>query len=107
MTFSGSLRLLEFWGKFLGKFDSVTPVLLLMGAVTDKSVWDFRQAIFFLILDINYFRVKMVISSSQMDGADARYAHILQPIKDMTKNWDVDIAAYLEDYLEEVGYFLL
>jgi condensin-2 complex subunit H2 len=46
----------------------------------------------------------MVVSSSQLDGLEARYAHILQPIKDLTKNWDVDIAAYLEDYLEEVSF---
>ena len=31
-----------------------------------------------------------------------KFAHILQPIKDLTKNWDIDIAACLEDYLEEV-----
>ncbi|XP_053384022.1 condensin-2 complex subunit H2-like [Mercenaria mercenaria] len=46
----------------------------------------------------------MVISASQVEGAEARYAHILQPIKDLTKNWDVDIAAYLEDYLDELEH---
>lgn len=44
----------------------------------------------------------MVVTASQEDGIEARFAHLLQPIKDLTKNWDVDIAAYLEDYLEEL-----
>ncbi|KAK3103558.1 hypothetical protein FSP39_020158 [Pinctada imbricata] len=34
---------------------------------------------------------------------DTRFASLLQPIRDLTKNWDVDIAYYLEDYLEELG----
>ena len=40
-------------------------------------------------------------SASQSEPAE-RFAHILQPIKDLTRNWDIDIAACLEDYLEEV-----
>ena len=32
----------------------------------------------------------------------ARFAHLLQPIKDLTKNWEIDVAAQLEEYLEEV-----
>ena len=35
---------------------------------------------------------------------DTRFASLLQPIRDLTKNWDVDIAYYLEDYLEEVSF---
>lgn len=43
-----------------------------------------------------------------MAGADveSRFAHLLKPIRDLTKNWDVDIAAQLEEYLEEVGVFI-
>lgn len=32
-----------------------------------------------------------------------RFSHLLQPIRDLTKNWDVDVAAQLEEYLAEVG----
>ena len=43
--------------------------------------------------------------SSQNDPE--RFAHLLQPIKDLVKNWDIYIAAYLEDYLEEVGKIVI
>lgn len=33
---------------------------------------------------------------------EARFAHLLQPIRDLTKNWEVDVAAQLGEYLEEV-----
>lgn len=36
------------------------------------------------------------------DDLESRFANLLQPIRDLTKNWDVDIASSLEDYLEEV-----
>ena len=32
----------------------------------------------------------------------SRFAHLLQPIRDLTKNWDIDVAAQLEEYLAEV-----
>lgn len=35
---------------------------------------------------------------------EARFGHLLQPIRDLTKNWQVDIATQLEDYLTEVQY---
>lgn len=31
-----------------------------------------------------------------------RFAHLLQPIRDLTKNWEVDVATQLGEYLEEV-----
>jgi condensin-2 complex subunit H2 len=31
-----------------------------------------------------------------------RFAYLLQPIRDLASNWDVDIAAELEEYLEEL-----
>ncbi|XP_038047041.1 condensin-2 complex subunit H2-like [Patiria miniata] len=34
---------------------------------------------------------------------EARFLHLLQPIRDLTKNWEVDIASQLEDYLLEIG----
>jgi hypothetical protein len=32
----------------------------------------------------------------------SRFSHLLQPIRDLTKNWDVDVASQLEEYMEEV-----
>ncbi|KAI4889149.1 hypothetical protein NFI96_019863 [Prochilodus magdalenae] len=37
-----------------------------------------------------------------MNSAETRFAHLLQPIRDLTKNWDVDLAAQLGEYLEEL-----
>ncbi|XP_041728393.1 condensin-2 complex subunit H2-like [Coregonus clupeaformis] len=37
-----------------------------------------------------------------MDTVDTRFAHLLQPIRELTKNWDIDVASELADYLEEL-----
>ncbi|XP_008297079.1 condensin-2 complex subunit H2 [Stegastes partitus] len=37
-----------------------------------------------------------------MESTQSRYAHLLQPIRELTKNWDVDLASELNDYLEEL-----
>ncbi|KAK7896739.1 hypothetical protein WMY93_022064 [Mugilogobius chulae] len=37
-----------------------------------------------------------------MESTESRFAHLLQPIRELTKNWDVDIASELNDYLEEL-----
>ena len=38
--------------------------------------------------------------SSQMSQDDSsKYVHLLQPIRDLAANWDVNIADELEDYL--------
>uniref|UniRef100_A0A6I8NB78 Condensin-2 complex subunit H2 n=1 Tax=Ornithorhynchus anatinus TaxID=9258 RepID=A0A6I8NB78_ORNAN len=37
-----------------------------------------------------------------MEDAESRFAHLLQPIRDLTKNWEVDVAAQLGEYLEEL-----
>ncbi|XP_059156017.1 condensin-2 complex subunit H2-like [Physella acuta] len=43
---------------------------------------------------------------SQNNGSqcslEERFSHILQPIRDLAKNWDVDIAHFLEEYLEDL-----
>lgn len=36
------------------------------------------------------------------DGAGERYKFLLQPLKDLASNWDVDIAKTLEDYIQKV-----
>jgi condensin-2 complex subunit H2 len=33
---------------------------------------------------------------------EKRYGSLLQPIRDLTENWDVDIAHLLEDYLDDL-----
>ena len=40
--------------------------------------------------------------SSNSSDLASRYSHLLQPIRDLTKNWDIDVAAQLEEYLAEV-----
>lgn len=30
----------------------------------------------------------------------SRYLFLLQPVKDLAKNWNIDIAAYLLDFIE-------
>lgn len=37
-----------------------------------------------------------------MENADIRFAHLLQPIRDLTENWEVDMVAQLGEYLEEL-----
>ncbi|NXR85671.1 CNDH2 protein, partial [Hypocryptadius cinnamomeus] len=37
-----------------------------------------------------------------MEEVDSRFLHLLQPIRDLTKNWEVDVAAQLGEYLEEL-----
>lgn len=42
--------------------------------------------------------------SSNSSDLASRYSHLLQPIRDLTKNWDIDVAAQLEEYLAEVRF---
>ena len=44
----------------------------------------------------------MPVSSSQRSGPESRFQHLLLPIRDLTKNWNVDIASQLGEYLAEV-----
>uniref|UniRef100_A0ABM5GLF5 Condensin-2 complex subunit H2 n=1 Tax=Pogona vitticeps TaxID=103695 RepID=A0ABM5GLF5_9SAUR len=37
-----------------------------------------------------------------MEDPESRFLHFLQPIRDLTKNWEVDVAAQLGEYLEEL-----
>ena len=46
-----------------------------------------------------------MIIPSQSKNYETRFADLLQPIRDLTRNWNVDIAHYLEQYLAEVGVF--
>ncbi|CAL1534734.1 unnamed protein product [Lymnaea stagnalis] len=45
--------------------------------------------------------MSQTLSSSQ-GSLEERYSNILQPIRDLAKNWDVDIAHSLEEYLEDL-----
>ena len=35
-------------------------------------------------------------------GSDARFANLLEPIRDLAQNWSIDIASELEEYLGEL-----
>ncbi|XP_028250173.1 condensin-2 complex subunit H2 [Parambassis ranga] len=37
-----------------------------------------------------------------MESTESRFAHLLQPIRELTKNWDIDVASELNDYLDEL-----
>ncbi|KAI1888024.1 hypothetical protein AGOR_G00180780 [Albula goreensis] len=37
-----------------------------------------------------------------MDTAETRFTHLMQPIRDLTKNWEVDVASQLGEYLDEL-----
>ncbi|MEQ2308952.1 hypothetical protein AMECASPLE_033538 [Ameca splendens] len=41
-------------------------------------------------------------NSHIMESTESRYAHLLQPIRELTKNWEIDVASELNDYLEEL-----
>ncbi|KAJ1162453.1 hypothetical protein NDU88_002921 [Pleurodeles waltl] len=47
---------------------------------------------------------KLILQGSclTMDEVESRFTHLLQPIRDLTKNWEVDVAAQLGEYLEEL-----
>ena len=51
----------------------------------------------------NPFPLSMSQRSTQAtQSKDTRFAHLLQPIRDLADNWAIDIAAELEQYLGEV-----
>jgi hypothetical protein len=43
-------------------------------------------------------------SSQQTEPESNRFAALIQPIKDLAANWDIDIADSLNDYLEELEH---
>ncbi|XP_067129705.1 condensin-2 complex subunit H2 [Centruroides vittatus] len=43
-----------------------------------------------------------VPSSQSTNDIDEKLAYLLNPIRDLAKNWEIDIAAYLEKYLAEL-----
>jgi len=41
------------------------------------------------------------------DGKESRFAHLLEPLRDLSQNWSVDLAGELSDYLaqlEEISF---
>ena len=55
-----------------------------------------------LHFDISQYLSIMVLGNALTD-LETKYNHLLQPIRDLAKNWDVDIASHLEEYLDEVN----
>ncbi|KAK2517212.1 Ncaph2 [Columba guinea] len=39
-----------------------------------------------------------------MADVESRFQHLLQPIRDLTRNWEVDVATQLGEYLEELEH---
>jgi hypothetical protein len=44
----------------------------------------------------------MATENFDFDGAGERYKFLLQPVKDLASNWDLDITKTLEDYIRKV-----
>lgn len=41
-------------------------------------------------------------TKGDLETAGQRFSHLLMPIRDLARNWEIDIASDLEGYLEEV-----
>ena len=39
-----------------------------------------------------------------LNEVQSRYGYLLKPIRDLFKNWEINIAAELEEYLNEVTF---
>lgn len=42
----------------------------------------------------------------EFEGAGERYKFLLQPVKDLAANWDLDIVKTLEEYIRKAGQIL-
>ncbi|CAM9486123.1 unnamed protein product [Choristocarpus tenellus] len=42
------------------------------------------------------------MGSISQEDREERFKHLLQPLRDLAQNWDIDIASSLEDYLEDL-----
>ncbi|XP_032813834.2 condensin-2 complex subunit H2 [Petromyzon marinus] len=42
-----------------------------------------------------------------MEEPEQRFFHLLNPLRDLTRNWEVDVAAHLEEYLEELDNIVI
>lgn len=43
-----------------------------------------------------------MVDDGEKDLKDNRFSYLLQPIRDLAANWDINIAGELEEYLEEL-----
>ena len=48
-------------------------------------------------------RMPSQITNDRACELQTRYGYLLKPIRDLLKNWEVDIAAELEEYLNDVS----
>ncbi|TDG96447.1 hypothetical protein EPR50_G00228410, partial [Perca flavescens] len=46
--------------------------------------------------------VRLVPGATAMESTESRFPHLLQPIRELTKNWEIDVASELNDYLDEL-----
>ena len=42
-----------------------------------------------------------------LNEVQSRYGYLLKPIRDLFKNWEINIAAELEEYLNEARFYVL
>ena len=75
----------------------VTSFLELESAQTARSLDIWRET------SSNIQVSPALLAAEKMEkDLQSRFTHLLQPIRDLTKNWDVDVASQLEEYLTEV-----
>jgi hypothetical protein len=81
------------------------PVFLtkVIGAVVLSAITRTHSRLKFWPFICTNYESKKVKCTVVMSQEESRWALLLQPIKQLEKNWDIDIAAELTDYLEELA----
>ena len=70
--------------------------------VHTKSTWNWNANILYALAVDEGLWGAMAAAKGDPETAGQRFAHLLMPIRDLAKNWEIDIASDLEGYLEEV-----
>ena len=67
---------------------------------------DYEISVLSIVFSITVNMVRLGTQQSSVGEFESRFAHLVKPIRDLTKNWNMNIASELADYLEEVRKFL-
>ncbi|KAG1701413.1 Condensin-2 complex subunit H2 [Nymphon striatum] len=67
-----------------------------------NSTVTFRSLTLFMHPSTNLVMTPSSPTSSQVD-IEARFSHLLNPIRDLAKNWNIDLSSNLEEYLADLG----
>jgi hypothetical protein len=68
----------------------------------EKSSCEFSQRPFH---SKSFFQQKIILTfqlTGSMEENAARYLHLLEPIRDVSVNWDSNIQEYLKEYLDKL-----